>query len=70
MIEILQLPEFGKRDGKRQNGRISIMWDGDMEQLEKGDWSIEDAELMYVVLKISKLETVVWRLRRWLSEEV
>lgn len=45
------------------------MWDGDMEQLEEGDWSVENAELMYVLLKITKLETVVWGLRRWLSEE-
>ena len=45
------------------------MWDGDMEKLEEGDRSVADAELMYVFLKVSKSETVVWGLRRCLSEE-
>ena len=39
------------------------------EQSEEGDRSVADAELTYVFLKISKSETVVWGLRRCLSEE-
>ena len=39
------------------------------KQTEEGDQSVADTELMYVFLKISKSETVVWGLRRCLSEE-